>query len=118
MSNATQGARFSGTWAVPPEVLASLTLDVAHSPVPPPLRVAVVVGGPDGQGYSIDLGEVRLREWVPTGNNQKTCRVQSHGIWEDGTCWVRRQIYMCVYIYICIYMYIDIYIYIYIYIYM
>ena len=35
--------------------------------------------------------QVRLREWVPTGNNQKTCRVQSHGIWEDGTCWVRRQ---------------------------
>ena len=80
MSNATQGARFSGAWAVPPEVLASLTLDVAHSPVPPPLRVALVVGGPDAQGYAIDLGEVRLREWVPTGNNQKTCRVQSRGI--------------------------------------
>ena len=99
MSNATQGARFSGAWAVPPEVLASLTLDVAHSPVPPPLRVAVVVGGADEQGYTIDLGEVRLREWVPTGNNQKTCRVQSHGIWEDGTCWVRH-IYIYIYIYI------------------
>ncbi|EKX34958.1 hypothetical protein GUITHDRAFT_118889 [Guillardia theta CCMP2712] len=33
-----------------------------------------------------------LWEWITVGVNQKMCRVQSHGVWERGSCWSLRRL--------------------------
>ena len=74
--------RFHATYRLPQPLIDSVDMTLPLSRVPPPVAMRLEVVGPHAQSYSIDLGQVRFREWTEGSGNQKTCRVQTHGIWE------------------------------------
>uniref|UniRef100_A0A7S4PN54 Uncharacterized protein n=1 Tax=Guillardia theta TaxID=55529 RepID=A0A7S4PN54_GUITH len=89
--NFTQ-VRFSHQFSIPQDVSKSIKSELLNAPLPPPLSVSfnVQVEGSSASSFSID--DLKLWEWITVGVNQKMCRVQSHGVWERGSCWSLRRL--------------------------